>query len=316
MNHYHERGIALVMVLGLLALVSAWAIRAIDADSLALERAMWQKDEARARMGIESGVELAKALLKTDQQQSRVDHLDEAWAIDTPSYPVDDGFISVVVRDAGRYYNLNNLVRDGSVVPVELAAVKRLFRQAEIPEELAIHLADWMDADSQQVGSGIQEAGRYDNRPYRVKNAPLDRFEELLLIPGFEHVMLDRLSELAIVCPVSKPVPVNINTAPAEVIAAVADIALAEAEQVVEERQSSPFEDLKILKNRDRYRQWGARLASSRFAVNSEIFTVRVRSVFGTVDRSEEIMMGRESARMSVIYRQRVRPEPAAGQVI
>jgi len=67
--------------------------------------------------------------------------------------------------------------------------------------------------------------------------------EDLLAVKGFTPEMVDKLRPFVTVLP--EPTPVNVNTAPPEVLAAVIpNFSLSEANALVQRRKSSPWRDL------------------------------------------------------------------------
>jgi general secretion pathway protein K len=67
--------------------------------------------------------------------------------------------------------------------------------------------------------------------------------EDLLTVPGFTPEMVERLRPFVIVLP--DPAPVNVNTAPAEVLAAlVPNMSVTEANSLVVRRQRAPWRDM------------------------------------------------------------------------
>ena len=67
--------------------------------------------------------------------------------------------------------------------------------------------------------------------------------DDLLSLPNFTLEMLLQMKEFVVVLPV--PTPVNVNTAPAEVLAAcLGKLTLADAQTLVASRRNAPFVDV------------------------------------------------------------------------
>jgi len=303
-----EKGVALVMVLSLLALVGAWAASSLREDEFAISRAENAKLVARAWMAVESGHALAIRVLREDAKAGDVDSLDEVWAQPVPDYPVDEGVISGSILDANRYVNLNDLVgKDGRRQDDAVALVRRLFDQVGVLPDLVDALVDWMDADHIPAGSGGAEDAAYADRDYRVKNAPLDRMEELLLIVGFDTDVLARLRPVVAVWPSSGKSPININTASKDVLLGLADHAsLADVEAILARRREKPFAKVTELTSDPVFAGWISGVDVSRLAVSSRTFFVRSIARFGRVRWAEEALLSRSGEHVDMLYRQRL----------
>lgn len=296
---------ALILVLAMVALIAGWAATAAYEDLIDLRRVEQRTDSVRAMLAAESGVALARLVLARDAKESKRDDLTEDWAATTPPFPVDGGTISGAIRDANRFFNLNDLVDDqGKARPDAVAIARRLFAELELDGGLVDALVDWMDKDSRPFGVGGVEEDGYIDRPYRIKNARLDRLEELLLVAGFDRKVVAKLRPFVIVRPPpgGGKTPVNINTAPAEVLAALFPaMSLAAAERVVADREEQPFSDTAPLVDAPD----GKGVDPARLTVASDAFLVRSLARFGSVRWQEEQLIARQGGKFSLIYRQR-----------
>jgi len=308
MKESKQRGAALVIVLGMVALVSAWAATAIEEDWISLRQAENMTLSTQAWMAAESGLELARVVLREDANDSDTDDLSEIWAQPTPPFAVDEGAVTGAIMDANRYINLNDLVdANGEVQDDMVAILRRLFMLIDIPDSLADALADWIDADDAPYGAYGAESPAYADKSYDVKNAPLDRLEEVLLVDGFAADMLEALRGVAVVRPGNGITPVNINTAQAKVLMALTDaISQSDVDAILEERQSSPYASVQELTTQPRFAAWAAGLNVARLSVASDAFIVHAVARFGRVQWGEEMMLGRQGAATRVIYRQRM----------
>lgn len=303
-----EKGVALVLVLSVLALVSAWAASNVREDWLSLRQAENMQLSMRAWMAAESGLELARIVLKDDAANSAIDSLEEDWAQATPAFDVDEGEIKTEIVDANRFVNLNDLVgANGAVQPEMLAIIKRLFEAFDLPSALADALADWMDADSLALGIGGGENASYLDQDYHVKNAPLDNIQELLLVIGFDAEILAKLRTVAIVRRSQGITPVNINTAPREVLMSLSpNISSSDAEAVISERDSNPYEKVADMTTQPQYAAWAASINAARLSVVSDAFVVRSAARFDRAHWGEEMLLLRDGVTLHAEYRQRL----------
>jgi len=288
-----ERGAALIIVLGLVALISTWAVTAAYEDMLSLRRAENSQDEIRAEQASQSALVLAAKILREDGRDSQTDDLDENWAQDTPPFSIDEGSVFGRIVDTNRFINLNTLVdQQGKAVAAVEKQVKALFTLLELDDGLVDALIDWMDADDRVHGANGAEDSAYIDQDYHIKNARLDRWQELHLIRGFDAKVVNRLASVAVVrdVPANGFSPVNINTASARVLMALMpNMTAADAETFIAER---PFTSVaQALQNRP----WAAGVNQSYLSVASDIFMVRTEARFGRVVLREKCMLQRQS---------------------
>jgi len=301
----NERGVALVMVLALVALVAVWAVQSADEDWISLRRAENMQLASKTWLAVESGQALALRTLAADD--AAVDSLDEDWALDWPSFPVDDGEIAGRIEDANRYINLNDLIdTKGVVVADAVAVVKRLFSRLALDTQLVDALVDWMDKDNKPYGSGGAEAHAYANKPYTIKNAPLDSMNELLLVQGFDREILKKLAKVVIIRPSKGVSGVNINTAPAEVLLSLADnIPQGDVEAMIQKRDSAAYQNVAELTSGG-INPWVANIKPVWLVTRSDAFVVRVEARFERARWAERMLVARKGKKFQIISRRKV----------
>lgn len=300
-----ERGVALVMVLALVALVAVWAVQSANEDWVSLRRAENMQLASKCWLGVESGEALALHTLAADDPS--YDGLDEDWAADTPPFQVDDGVIVGHIEDANRYIDLNELVdAAGKAQPDVVAVVKRLFGRLGLDVRLVDALVDWMDADHDPYGSGGAEDAAYASLPYRIKNAPLDSMNELLLVKGFTTDVLDKLRKVAMVRPGTHSFAVNINTAPADVLLSLADaIPQGDVEAMIAERKDKPYKTLADATAGGR-NTWIAKVKPGWLTTRSDAFVIHSEARFGRARWAERMLVVRKGKTFTVLSRRKV----------
>ncbi len=301
--HNQQRGAALIIVLGLVALISTWAINALYGDNIALRRAENSDNALRAEQASQSAFVLASKILKDDSAESQSDDLDELWAQQASPFPIDDGVVQASIMDANRFLNLNDLVDNkGKFNATFEKYVKTLFTQLELDAGLVDALIDWMDLDDQVHGSAGAEDSSYFSRDYHIKNARLDSWNELLLVRGFNAKIIARLSRYTIVrdVPANGISSININTASAQVLMALTpDMNQSDAEVLISER---PFESVQqALQNKP----WAASIKQTYLSVASDIFMVRTQASFGRANLRETFMLQRQAGKITLLSLQR-----------
>jgi general secretion pathway protein K len=148
-----------------------------------------------------------------------------------------EAFLSGTIVDAQARYNLRNLVGDdGKLVPAELQTLARLCAVAGLPGDSARLLAEALV---------LAWSPRPQGEPDRARILPIQRYEQLAWL-GIDPRLIVALRPVADILPGATPL--NVNTAPREVIAAVLDIDLGTAERIAQVRQRTPIDSLERLK--------------------------------------------------------------------
>lgn len=307
-----EKGAALIIVLGLVAVIAGWAATAGYEDMLSLRRAENAVVSMKSELACLSALALAKIALKQDARDGNIDSLDDDWAQVSAPFPIDDGLVSGEVVDANRYLNLNDLVdAKGEAVLPMVNVAKRLFAVKKLDTALVDALVDWMDVDDVPFGlGGVEDSGYYDKR-YRVKNAHLDRLAELHLIKGFDNDVMDALKDVVTVWPLAKDVvysKVNVNTVQEGVLLAMfPHMSNVDKDDVMNNR---PYDSVDVLKTALWAQGKEAQAMFSHLSVVSNHFMVRVHAVFGRADRQEEYGLFRDHEKITLLWRERLLWQP------
>ncbi len=275
-----QSGVAIVMVLLIVALATSLAVFMTKQQNLWQRQLESQFDRAQARrIGI-AAIDWARAVLADDARASYTDHADEMWALRLPAMPVENGEVIGVIEDRQGLFNLNNLVRNGVTSAVDVAQFQRLLGLLGLSGELATALSDWMDADGETQGPGGAEDAYYLAlaRPYRTSNRPLTELSELERVRGFDRPTIERLRPFVTALPI--PGPVNVNFAPPEVLVSVAQhMNLANARTLVLQRRGNPFKS--VVDFRQRLPNGGIQVSDRDVSVSSQFFAVTGRATVG-----------------------------------
>lgn len=237
-----ERGVAVVLAMGVVALAVMAATAILVSQSTWARRAELAANHAQARALVQAGSDWARAVLSDDRRSSNVDHPAEPWALRLPPVPVEKGELVGHIEDQQGKFNLNNLLKNGNVNLVQFAHFQRLLSILALPPALAGALADWIDADSElQPQDGAEDAYYLSLQPpYLAANRPLIDVAELALVRGFDDRVRARLRPFVAALP--RVTAVNANTASPEVLAAVVEgLSLDDARTVVEQRERNYF---------------------------------------------------------------------------
>jgi general secretion pathway protein K len=245
-----ERGAALIVAM----LIVAMAVMATS--NFAFHAHLhWRKLEnaehtGQARWLLRAAEQWAATVLLDDALQNSVDHLAETWAREMPPVVAEGYHMSGRILDQNGLFNLNNLVHDGKVNEIQLAIFRRLLLNLKLPAALANAIADWLDADDATNGETGAESEYYlrQTPPLRAANRPIVKLDELLHVRGVTPELLDQLRPYVSVLP--KSGPINVNTAPPQIIAALSDtMSLDEAHLLAAKRDHAYFRNAGDLRN-------------------------------------------------------------------
>jgi general secretion pathway protein K len=242
MNHSSETGVALITALVITALAVVIAAGMASAQQIDVRRTGNVLDGDQAylyALGIESW---AQGVLAEDRRNNQTDTLQDVWAMVLPPINVPGGKVAGGILDQQGLFNLNNLVQNGQKSEADVKIFQRLLINLKLDPDLVWPLVDWIDPDVELSFPNGAEDAEYLKRapPYRTANAPLASVSELMLVNGYGAKMYAEL--LPYVCALPAVTRINVNTAPAQVLAALADgIALSEAESVIKTREQQPF---------------------------------------------------------------------------
>ncbi len=247
----HQRGVAVITAMLVVALAASLAAY------VAWQQHLWTRQvgnlaaQAQARAVALAALQWTRALLAEDARAGNTDHLQEDWAQSLAPLPADGGELRGAIRDQQGLFNLNSLVRGGQASEPDLAVFRRLLEEVRLAPELANAVIDWIDADTETRYPGGAEDGAYltQDPPYRAANQPLTTVDGLYRVQGFDRAGVERLRPFVTALPV--PTPVNVNTAPPEVLAALIDgLSPEQAKTLAAARVGRPFRDLDDFRQR------------------------------------------------------------------
>lgn len=211
-------GTALISVLLVVFMATALAASMMTAQRLAVMRMFNQQERAQAMQYALGGEELARQILHQDMLETEIDHSAELWATVLPPYEFADGEVELQIRDAQGLFNLNSLVLPGPRGALARTRFTRLLGQLGLDPVIADRLADFIDPDQQNRPLGAEDFEYLAQEPpYRTSGVPFAHPSELMLLLEFEPQAWPRLQPFVVALP-DPQLPVNINTAPAEIL--------------------------------------------------------------------------------------------------
>ncbi|MEO8304857.1 MAG: type II secretion system minor pseudopilin GspK, partial [Betaproteobacteria bacterium] len=239
-----------------------------------------RRDQVQAQALAMAGVQWARQILDNDARRSEIDHLGEAWAVALPPIPLENGEIRGAIVDAQGRLNINALGDGSASSEQERRRIAKLFAQRGGPVAALDALADWIDVDGR-----VRDAGAEDTYygaqsvPGLTANVPVLRIAELSSVKGVSAQALDAVAPFLSALPAGTAL--NVNTASAEVLAAVVDGLSGEGlAGFVGGRAQKPFATIAEFRSR---LPRGATLGSeAALAVKSSYFYVTVEARQGT----------------------------------
>jgi len=268
-----EHGAALLSAMIVVTLVASLAAAMVWRQYRAVQIETADRARAQATWILQGALDWAGLILREDaraNQNEPVDHLGEVWAVplkearlstflaadkdDTSDGP--EAFLSGQVSDAQAQYNLRQLLGGEQVPPLEMRTLQKLCTSSGVPSDTA-----------GQIASKIRQAFSSDASP----DAPLapQSLDQLSWL-GLSPVVIQKLRPFVVLLP--QPTPVNVNTAPREVIAALFDgMDLGSAERLVQARTVKPLRNIQELKD---YLPASATPDATRVSVASGFFFV------------------------------------------
>lgn len=279
------------------------AILFVSLVTLVLSGMLWQQsriigqlhalqDRQQARTYADAAQHWAKAILAEDRNASRIDHLQEIWAMPLAATRFEGAEISGKITDQQAAFNLNNLIIANQLNAFNLRTTQSILRAAALPDTLAEKIADWIDADTQVRQHGAEDAEYQKTQPEALTaNQPLLHIAELAQIKGITASQIQRLQGWVTALPA--PTTININTASAEVLQlTIPQITPELAQNIVKLRQEAAFTDLADF--RQRIQAPDVPVYEANIAVNSRYFLVSCTARFGQSQVAVESLLMRE----------------------
>jgi general secretion pathway protein K len=246
-----SRGAAVVMAMLLAALAATIAATLLWQQQRWIGEHQHRRDQVQAQALAMAGVQWTRQIVFENAPAGSVVQLGQPWALRLPAMPIENGSIGGYIVDAQGLINVNNLSTNSTAATSTRAALQRLFAALALPASLINAVADWVDTDDKTSDPGGAEDAWYlaQPTPSLAANAPVRRVDELLLVRDVSPASMARARPF--VAALDAPTPVNVNTAPAEVLAAtVGGLDAAGAASLVALREKTPFASVADFKAR------------------------------------------------------------------
>lgn len=251
MKTRRDAGAALLAAMLTVTLVASFAAAALWQQWRAVEIEAADRTRVQASWILTGALDWARLILREDFNADRTDYLSEPWAVPLQEARLstflaaernvtttmdgggdaDNVFLSGEITDLQARLNLSTLVQAGSIQARQMESFGRLFEVLGLPQAQLARLAENLRF-SQDIGIDNRSAGQAPLKPQRV---------EQLAWLGVSPEVIAALEPFVTILP-SATTPVNINTAPAEVLYAIGrNMSLADAKRLVAERERQHF---------------------------------------------------------------------------
>ena len=316
-----QRGAALLLAMIVVALIATAASGMVWQQTRAVSVEAAQRAREDAAWILNGALDWARLILREDLRASSqrgaapYDSLDEPWAQplaearlssflaadkDNNADSGPEAFISGAIEDAQARYNLRNLLNstDPKLLEQQIGALQQLATAAGAPSDAAARIALALRASKPvPPGSGGPNAPQQNPAALPI---PPQRLSDLAW-QGIEAATLTRLEPYVDLLP--KATPINLNTAPREVILAAIDgIDQGTAQRLVAARQRKPFQSLADV---EAQLTPPMKTDDKRVSVNSSFFLVSGRLRLDDRVLEERSLLERQNNRVDVLRREK-----------
>jgi len=317
-----QTGAALLMAMLTVALVATFAAAALWQQWRSVEVETAERLRVQSGWILTGALDWSRLVLREDARPGNdpSDYLSEPWAVPLEEARLSsflaadndnnagsgddvlDAFLSGQITDLQAKLNVNNLIdASGKVQDADAAVFARLFAMLSLPQ-----------SGLEKLVENLRMAVAASLTSPAAPQAPLlpQRMEELVWL-GVSPQTVAALQPYVTILNTRQHTAVNLNTAPAEVIAAETGLDMAAAQQLVQARDRAHFRSLQ-----DAQRVVGnAALAAQaqNLSVNTSYFEVRARLRLDKLIVEERSVVERNGMNVRVMTRERVVPDEASG---
>jgi general secretion pathway protein K len=319
-----QRGAALLIAMLTVALVATFAAASLWQQWRGVEVETAERARVQSGWILTGALDWSRLLLREDAMGAggNVDHLGEPWAVPLQEArlssflaadrnntsgdlgpEVMDAFLSGQIVDLQSLLNVNNLVTvNGQLSDPDVDAFGRLFDLLGLPQTE-------LDKLVENLRFAIA-AGQVSPSPAAAPLVP-QHVAELVWLgvsPQTVAAIEPYVTLLPRAAATARPL-VNVNTAPAEVIAAAAAIDLSDAQRIVQIRNASYFRSVSQIQSQ---LQGAHAELASQLGVNSNYFEVRARLRLDKLVVEEHSVLYRQGTNVTVLQRERGAVDPTA----
>lgn len=327
-----QRGAALLTAMVIVTLVATLAGAMVWQQWRAVQVEAAERSRSQAQWIVTGAVDWARLILREDARTGGADHLGEPWAVPLAeaklstflaadrdnSDDAPDAFLSGSITDAQSRYNLRHLLDVAAGTPAAAAEEKVLQRllefaggRGDLASQIARSLRQASPAATAAAAAAAQATAASGTGTATVvptvtapADAPLmpERISQLAWF-GIDAKTLAQIAPFVTLLP--STTPVNVNTAPKEVLAAVIPgLDLSGAERIVQTRQRKPF--ITIATDLVPLLPQGTQLAATALSTSSNYFEIAGRLRLEDRIVEERTLVFRQNLNVVPVRRERV----------
>lgn len=289
-----QAGIALIMVLLVVALVSIIATGIASKQNLSTRRTQNLLYSEQGYMYLLGAEDWAKNILAQDFKDNKTDSFNDDWATNLPPIPIEGGTIQGKIEDLQGRFNINSLLKAANPDQVSIKVFRNLLISNDIDDKLSDAVVDWLDADLDSTVPDGAEDGDYLNNaiPSRAANRLMVSASELIVVKGFDNEKYSKLSPYLVALP--EATTININTASAMQLSMLSSqVSLSEAEDIIKNRDKSGFKSVDEFMSLDSVK--GKNISKDLVSVSSQYYLLKARSVIGNLKSELYSIMHRDN---------------------
>lgn len=221
-NRRDREGMALLVVLIMVAVLAVIAVAVLDDVRFSIRRAVNVETGAQAQWYAIGAERVAvRAVRRLHEAGPLRTPLDPEWNGKAFSYPIEEGEIRARVRDGQACFNLNSVVEGGAEAwvarPEGIAGFMALARALNLPEararKVADGLTDWIDSDDAPRALGAEDTTYLARaKPYRTAGGLMVEASELRAVDGVDAATYRTLRPFICALPQAGATPINVNT--------------------------------------------------------------------------------------------------------
>ncbi len=315
-NPGRNKGAALVTALLVVSIATTAAIDLSARQQLDIRRTANLIDGDQAWLYAMGAEAWSEAILARDLKDNKFDGLQDIWAKRLPPIELPGGGMIGVIDDMQGRFNINNLLRGEGIDAESVTRFQTLLKLLELNTDLVQAVIDWLDKDIDATAPNGAEDDYYLGlkSPYLAANRKMENISELRLIKGFDQAVYERIGPFVTALP--KRTAINVNTAPAEVIASLSPgLDLELAKKLVEERNQKPYQKITDFTNHEALKQLtqdGNGLGTKNLAIASNYFMLHIDVRIANARASLDSLILRDKGKFKVLQRSQRLPRIGA----
>lgn len=203
-----DKGMALLMIMMLLALMAALAVGINQSWQSAFNRTAAQHSFLQAKWSLLGAEIFAQQQLGESLQGEQTVHLGQGWAQPDQAMRTEEGDIAIAFRDAQACFNINNLTSQNTLIPPPPPSTTG---EATTPINIVRQVFDALLANQGFNETEIQQIAHHIEAKLSSDKMAFSDLSELRQIPGINQARFLQLKPLLCVLP-GRASGININT--------------------------------------------------------------------------------------------------------